>query len=95
MRSRRTKTFRDSFESLHNRLQEAVIAKYDIFKENQNDSRLHRETIQRLKAWGTFIEVKITSNYRAIAEVLNGDDYLWIFVGKHSDFEKFIMKFRR
>ena len=95
MRSRRTKTFRDSLDGLSDETKEAVAAKYELFRENQNDRVLRRKTIKRLKTFGTFIEVRITWSCRAIAEARNGDDYLWIFVGPHSGFDRFVANFRR
>ena len=97
MRSIRSRRYKAFLDRLPASIQKAASEKFKIFAENPFDSRLDRKPIEQLKHLGTYIEVEITGRrYRAVARVTkenNEDVYYWIFIGTHSDFDRFVQTY--
>jgi len=73
-------------------VQRAANKQFALFKKDQNHPSLHRKIPQRLKNRPkSYIEVRVTLQYRAVAEA-EGEDYFWIFIGAHADFDRFVDK---
>lgn len=90
MRSRRPATFIALYDALPPTVQRAADKQFALFKKDQGHPSLHRKTPERLKDRPkAYVEVRVTLQYRAVAEA-EGEDYFWIFIGTHADFDRFV-----
>ncbi len=87
MKSKRTRTFRKLFDKLPNHIRENARKQYKLFLDNPGHPSLRTKQIgsTRKEMFGIF-EVSIGMGYRATYFV-NGDTYVWFWIGTHSSFD--------
>ena len=90
MHSRRTKAFRECFARLPEEIQRIAREKYRIFRDNPRHPSFQVKPVRGVKArdGGPLWEYRINRSYRAVCFV-DGQTYVWVFVGSHDEFEGF------
>ena len=78
-----TDEFWEGFSNLPKSVQERAKKQFELLKENPSHPSLHFKKI------GKFWSVRISDFYRALA-VKDGEDYIWVWIGTHDDYEKMI-----
>ena len=88
MKSRRTAEFKRLFSKLPQSIPKIATQKYELFQKDPNHPSFRVGRIQKTKeAEYPLYEYSITMEYRA-ACYKDGDTYVWVFIGKHSEFDK-------
>jgi hypothetical protein len=80
-----TTRFQKCFNKLPKQVQKISKKNFELLKKNPAHSSLE------LKKIGNFWSVRITMNHRAIA-IRDDNDFIWVWIGKHDDYEKMIKK---
>ena len=80
-----TDEFWEGFSNLPQIVQERAKKQFELLKENPSHPSLH------FKKVGKFWSVRISDFYRALA-VKDGEDYIWVWIGTHDDYEKIIKR---
>jgi hypothetical protein len=84
-RSRALPRFWDRLNELPLEIQRRAEKQYGLFAKNPFHPSLH------LKPVGEFWSVRVTDDYRALA-VRDGDDFVWVWIGSHDEYETQIRK---
>jgi hypothetical protein len=88
IQSRRTAEFKRQFDQLPPTIQKLTTQKYQLFLRDPNHPSFRVQRIQSTKDHPyPHYEYSITMDYRA-ACFKDGNTYVWIFIGKHSEFDK-------
>jgi hypothetical protein len=58
---------------------------YATFTQNQAHPGLR---LERLRSDNRFWSVRITRDYRAVAQRFEGDVWIWVWIGSHKDFDR-------
>jgi mRNA-degrading endonuclease RelE of RelBE toxin-antitoxin system len=69
----------------HEVIQERAKKQFELLKDNPSHSSLH------FKKVGKFWSVRISDYYRVLA-VKDGEDYIWVWIGTHDDYEEMIKR---
>jgi len=77
--------FWEGFRRLPQVVQERARKQFELLKESPAHPSLH------FKKVGKFWSVRISDCYRALA-VKDGEDYIWVWIGTHDDYEKMIKR---
>jgi mRNA-degrading endonuclease RelE of RelBE toxin-antitoxin system len=80
-----TDEFWKCFNKLPKIVQERAKKQFELLKENSSHPSLH------FKKLGKFWSVRISDFYRALA-IKDEDDYIWVWIGTHDDYEKMIKR---
>ena len=80
-----TDEFWEGFSNLSQSVQERAKKQFELLKENPSHPSLHFKKI------GKFWSVRISDFYRALA-VKDAEDYIWVWIGTHDDYEKMIKR---
>ena len=80
---RTTERFWKCLETLPGPVQQIAKKNFELLKANPSHPSLHFRKI------GIFWSVRAGLNYRALA-VENGDDYIWVWIGTHDEYEKML-----
>lgn len=80
-----TDRFWDLFKKLPKPIQERAKKNFNLLKQNPSHPSLD------FKKVGKFWSVRISTYYRALA-VKDGEDYIWVWIGTHRDYEKMLKK---
>ncbi len=80
-----TDEFWEGFSRLPQVVQERAKKQFELLKENPSHPSLH------FKKVGKFWSVRISDFYRALA-VKDEDNYIWVWIGTHDDYEKMIKR---
>jgi len=80
-----TEGFWGWFERLPRAVQERARKQFELLKDNPFHPSLHFKKI------GRFWSVRISDHYRALA-VKEGEDYIWVWIGTHGDYEAMIRR---
>ena len=80
-----TSRFWKYFEALPERVKQRAKEQFELLKKNPHHPSLH------FKKVGKFWSVRITDCYRALA-IQDGNDYIWVWIGTHDDYEKMIRR---
>jgi len=78
-----TTHFWKCFDALPKATQERAKRQFDTLKRTPHHPSLH------FKKVGKFWSVRISDFYRALA-IKDGEDYIWIWIGTHDEYEKMI-----
>lgn len=84
MKSLTTPEFWRSYAALPPPVKEQAKKAYQLWMSNQFHPSLHFKKVAN-KLWS----VRISSDYRALA-LKKGEDYYWIWIGSHDDYEALI-----
>ena len=85
MKSRGTPDFWKAYYALPAGIKEAARAAYGRFRENPAHPSLQ---LERLRSDGRFWSVRVTREYRAVAQRFEGNLWVWIWIGNHKDFDR-------
>ncbi|BAY83008.1 hypothetical protein NIES267_24940 [Calothrix parasitica NIES-267] len=84
MKSLTTPDFWEAYAVLSPKIKEQAKKAYQLWKNNQFHPSLHFK-----KVGDNLSSARITANYGALA-LKQGDDYYWIWIGSHNDYEELI-----
>ncbi|MGM0540334.1 MAG: hypothetical protein ACQERT_14185 [Thermodesulfobacteriota bacterium] len=82
---RTTTRFWTCYWSLKPSIRELADKSFSLLRENPRHPSLHFKKVGKL--WS----VRIGSGYRALA-VPDGTDFIWVWIGKHDDYERLIQR---
>ena len=85
MTSLGTPGFWKSYRALPVGAKEAARAAYKKFLQNPAHPSLQ---LERLRSDPRFWLVRVTRDYRAVTQRLDGDLWVWIWIGHHKDFDR-------
>jgi len=83
---RTTTRFWKCFEQLPEPVQKISRENFDLLKADPRHPSLHFKKVGKL--WS----VRASMNYRALA-VKDGNDFIWVWIGTHDDYERMIREF--
>jgi len=83
--SRATSEFWNVYWALPDNLRDAGRAAYQKFRENPAHPSLQ---LERLRSDPRFWSVRVTRDYRAVAQRFKADVWIWVWIGNHKDFER-------
>ncbi|HPG40011.1 MAG TPA: hypothetical protein PLP19_09600 [bacterium] len=75
--------FRERYANLPHDIQELADKNFQLLKNDPRNPSLHFKKI------GDLWSVRIGLTYRVLA-VQDGDDFIWVWIGSHDDYEKII-----
>lgn len=84
MKSFATADFWKAYAALSPEMQEQAQKAYRLWQENSLHPSLHFK-----KVGNNLWSARISSGYRALA-LKKGDDYYWIWIGDHDEYESFL-----
>ena len=82
---RTAERFWKCFENLPAFVQKTAKNNFELLKTDPSHPSLHFKKI------GVFWSVRVGMSYRALA-VEDGNDFIWVWVGTHDDYERMIRK---
>lgn len=82
---RASPSFWAAYRELPQPIQRLADRNYQLLTENPS----HRSL--RIKKAGGYWTVRVDRNHRAVA-VRDGEDYLWIWIGRHDEYERIISR---
>ena len=82
---RATTRFWELFEKLPKPVQGTAKRNFELLKMDPTHPSLHFKKI------GNFWSVRVGINHRALA-VKDGQDFIWVWIGSHADYEQMIKK---
>ena len=85
MKSLGTGKFWQVYRALPPGVKEATRAAYRKFVENPAHPSLQ---LERLRYDPRFWSVRVTRDYRAVAQRFEGDVWIWVWIGSHKDFDR-------
>lgn len=85
MTSRGTNDFWRKYRALPPEIRAAARDAFRKFLENPANPGLR---LERLKCDGRAWSVRVTRNYRAVARRYDNDDWLWLWIGSHEEFDR-------
>ena len=85
MKSLGTEKFWKAYHALPLGIQEAARAAYRKFLENPTHPSLH---LERLRSDPRFWSVRVTRDFRAVAQRCEDDIWVWAWIGSHNDFDR-------
>jgi plasmid maintenance system killer protein len=85
VKSRGTPGFWKAYQALPGEIKLAARAAYQKFRENPAHPSLH---LERLRSDPRFWSVRVTRDYRAVAQRFAGDNWIWVWIGSHRDFDR-------
>ncbi|CCQ51695.1 MULTISPECIES: type II toxin-antitoxin system RelE family toxin [Crocosphaera] len=84
MKSLATAEFWKAYAKLSSEMQEQARKAYKLWQENPTHPSLHFKKVGK-NLWS----VRISGNYRALA-LKKGNDYYWIWIGDHDEYESLL-----
>ena len=85
MSSRGTADFWSLYWQLEAEVKAAARRAYAKFSQNPAHPSLH---LERLRSDARFWSVRVTRDYRAVAQRMDGDAWVWIWIGPHNEFDR-------
>ena len=85
MTSRGTSDFWKAYRALPEEIRKAARAAYAKFRRNPAHPSLQ---VERLRADPRFWSVRVTRDYRAVAQRFGDDVWVWVWIGSHKDFDR-------
>lgn len=86
MKSVTTRSFRERYARLPRRIQDQVRAAYKLFRQDPLHNSLHFKRVNQIEP---VFSARVTLDYRAV-RLLEHGTATWFWVGKHSEYEKFL-----
>jgi hypothetical protein len=80
-----TAGFWKTYHALPNSIKNVARVAYTKFQENPAHPSLH---LERLRSDPRFWSVRVTRDYRAVAQKFGNDTWVWIWIGSHKDFDR-------
>ena len=85
MKSRGIPAFWHAYYALPAGIKQAARSAYGKFCENPAQPSLQ---LQRLQSDSRFWSVRVTRDYRAVAQRFEGNVWVWVWIGSHQDFDR-------
>ena len=85
MKSLGAAQFWKAYHSLPAEIKSAARAAHQKFLLNPAHPSLQ---LERLRSDARFWSVRVTRDYRAVAQRLEGDIRIWVWIGSHRDFDR-------
>jgi len=85
VKSRATGGFWKYYWALPGNVRDAAQAAYKKFLQNPAHPSLQ---LERLRSDPRFWSVRVTRDYRAVAQRFEGDVWIWVWIGSHKDFDR-------
>jgi len=85
VKSRGTQAFWKAYYALPDEVKQAARSAYRKFSENPAQPSLQ---LERLKSDARFWSVRVTRDYRAVAQRVESDVWVWNWIGSHRDFDR-------
>ena len=85
MKSLGTACFWKAYRALPPSIRQAARGAYGKFLQNSAHPSLQ---LERLRCDPRFWSVRVTRDYRAVAQRLDGDVWVWIWIGSHQEFDR-------
>jgi len=85
VKSRGTSDFWKLYWALPDNLREAARIAYGKFGQNPAHPSLQ---LERLRSDPRFWSVRVTRDYRAVAQRFEDDVWIWVWIGSHKDFDR-------
>ena len=85
MKSFGTEKFWKTYRALPIGIKEAARATHRRFMENPAHPSLQ---LERLRSDPRFWSVRVTRDYRAVAQRFEGDVWVWAWIGSHKEFDR-------
>jgi len=63
----------------------AARATYKKFQQNPAHPSLQ---LERMRSDSRFWSIRVTRDYRAVAQRFPGDTWIWVWIGSHRDFDR-------
>ena len=80
---RTTPQFWQRFDALDDATQKLARKNFALLKENPRHPSLHFKNV------GDYWSVRVGLSTRALA-IENGDDFIWVWIGSHAEYDKLI-----
>jgi hypothetical protein len=80
-----TPAFWQSYRVLPAQIRDAARNAYKKFLQNPAQPSLR---LERLRSDPRFWSVRVTRDYRAVAQRFESDTWIWIWIGSHKDFDR-------
>jgi hypothetical protein len=80
-----TAKFWQAYATLPPAIKESARAAHRKFLENPAHPSLQ---LERLRSDSRFWSVRVTRDYRALAQRFEGDLWVWVWIGSHRDFDR-------
>jgi hypothetical protein len=80
-----TPAFWKDYHELPPGTKDAARAAHKKFLQNQAHPSLQ---LERLRSDPRFWSVRVTRDFRAVAQRIDGDIWVWIWIGSHKDFDR-------
>jgi hypothetical protein len=77
--------FWKAYRQLPTEVKSAVRGAYQKFLQNPAHPSLK---LERLSSDPRFWSVRVTRDYRAVAQQFEGDVWIWVWVGSHKEFDR-------
>ena len=85
MNSRGTASFWKCYWALPEVVRQAAREAYTKFRQDTAHPSLQ---LERLRSDPRFWCVRVTCDYRAVAQRLHGDVWVWVWIGSHKEFDR-------
>jgi hypothetical protein len=85
VKSRGIPAFWNAYHALPDGIKEAARSAYRKFCENPAQPSLQ---LERLRSDPRFWSVRVTRDYRAVAQRFEGNAWVWVWIGSHKDFDR-------
>jgi hypothetical protein len=85
VKSRGIPGFWKAYRGLPPEIKESARAAYRKFQENPAHPSLR---LERLRSDPRFWSIRVTRNYRAVAQRIESDHWVWIWIGNHTEFDR-------
>jgi hypothetical protein len=86
VKSRRTREFRELYQSLPANIQRQAKKAFAQFRQNPDYAGLNFKSVGGDPVW---YSVRIGLSYRALC-VRSEDAYVWFWIGSHAEYDKFL-----
>jgi hypothetical protein len=86
MKSHTTQSFRNALASLPATIQKRARAAYHRFRMNPHHAGLQFKKVHATKP---VYSARINDDYRAVG-MMDGDDIIWFWIGKHEEYERLL-----
>ncbi len=83
MKHHATGDFWDAYDRLPQQIQKLSDDNFELLKSDPKHPSLHFKRI------GRFWSARVGKSWRALA-IQDGDDFIWFWIGSHSDYDKLI-----
>jgi len=83
--SRGTSDFWELYWALPEEVRTAARAAYNKFQQNPAHPSLQ---LERMRSDPRFWSVRVTRDYRAVAQRFPDDTWIWVWIGSHRDFDR-------